>query len=177
MRPQRLRFLTIALAASVGVAACVDRSPSVMAPEPAANVAEGTDSAGTTLLACSGRLAGVEFGTIGPLGGLLSVNGHSISIPAGAVLVPTPFTLMVPDTDIAEVEIQAADLAHYVFESPVTITLSYAGCSAPDVSSLTAWHIDPDSRQLLEDMGGTVDTVAKTVTFTTGHLSGYAIAD
>jgi hypothetical protein len=33
------------------------------------------------------------------------------------------------------------------------------------------------TKELLEDMGGTDDKVAHRITFTTGHLSGYAVAN
>jgi hypothetical protein len=38
------------------------------------------------------------------------------------------------------------------------------------------WHIDPLTKTFLEDMGGVDDKVARTVTFSTDHFSGYAIA-
>src|SRR5205823_440230 len=43
---------------------------------------------------------------------------------------------------------------------------------------LLGWHIDPVTHDLLEEMGGVVDDkISRHITFTTGHLSGYAVAN
>jgi hypothetical protein len=42
--------------------------------------------------------------------------------------------------------------------------------------TLTVWHINPQTKQLLTNMGGVNDAGLRRITFTTDHLSGYAIA-
>ena len=42
--------------------------------------------------------------------------------------------------------------------------------------ALSVWHIDVTTKALLENMGGVNDTVARKITFSTPHLSGYAVA-
>jgi hypothetical protein len=39
------------------------------------------------------------------------------------------------------------------------------------------WYIDSDTKAMLEPMGGVDNKLLKTITFTTGHLSGYAVAN
>ena len=88
-------------------------------------------------------------------------------------------TVTVPASKYMEVEISVAGSEHFTFELPVVVTLSYDRCtrSAADLLPMTAWYIDSETKDLLAPMGGMDDKVARTVTFTTGHLSGYAIAN
>lgn len=116
---------------------------------------------------------------IGTLGGTVSLDGHSIVIPAGALTAPTLITLTVPASNLMEIEIHANDLDSLLFEVPVEITISYSRCTRSnlDNATLTAWYIDTETNELLENMGGVDDKVARTVTFESGHLSGWVIAN
>jgi hypothetical protein len=61
----------------------------------------------------------------------------------------------------------------------VTVTIDYSRCRPNRVKKnhpLSVWHIDAATKELLEDMGGTNDPVSRTMTFSTGHFSGYSIA-
>ena len=118
-------------------------------------------------------------GTITPLvGGTIAVGGSSVVLPVGAVSVPTVITLTVPASSYVEVELRANGLEHLVFALPLRVTIDYSRCTRTDINQkpLAAWHIDTDTKALLEDMHGTDDKSARTVTFTTGHFSSYAIA-
>jgi hypothetical protein len=100
-------------------------------------------------------------------------------VPAGAVLVPTLIQVTTPASRYMEVDISVPGVEHFVFELPVTVTIDYGRCSRSDLdkAQLTAWYIDSETKALLEAMGGVDDKVARTVTFTTPHLSGYALAN
>lgn len=130
------------------------------------------------LLECPSDTTLTASGVIGPLGGTLQAGGTSLTLPPGAVLLPTPFTLTVPASRFVEVEIHAGDAEHFVFVIPATITISYARCPAElaAASQLRAWYIDSVTNALLEYMGGQDDKASHRLTFRTGHLSGYAIA-
>jgi hypothetical protein len=39
------------------------------------------------------------------------------------------------------------------------------------------WYIDPATGTLLENMLGVDNKLTRTITFSTGHLSGYAVAN
>lgn len=115
-------------------------------------------------------------GIVGPLGGSVTAGGVTMTLPAGAVLEPTEFRVHVPSSPYAEVEIQANGQEHFQFLAPVVIAMDYSRCSVSS-DALTVWNIDPATKALLENMGGVNDVLNRRVTFSTMHLSGYAIAN
>jgi hypothetical protein len=133
---------------------------------------------GAQLVECPVSVTRSTSGLIGPLGGSLTLDGHSITFPEGAVVVPTTFTLAAPAGNYMELDIRANGAEHFEFETPVTVTISYARCTRADIDKapLSVWYIDSTTKHLLENMGGTDNKVARTVTFGTGHLSSYSIA-
>lgn len=133
----------------------------------------------TDLVECPTSEGSSSTALVTPLGGLVSVGGTSVSIPAGALLAPTTVTVTVPASQLMEIDVSVEGLDHFIFELPVTITLSYARCNRSDIdhAPLTVWYIDSATKEPLESMGGVDDKLLRTVTFTTGHLSGYALAD
>ena len=135
---------------------------------------------GRQLIACPNAVA--DSGTVlaDPLlGGTLSIAGASIAVPPGAVSVPTLLHVVVPVSSYAEVRVSAEGVEHLLFDAPVAITIDYSRCARPslDLYPLVAWYVETDSYALLERMGGTDDKSAHRVTFTTGHLSSYALAE
>lgn len=174
------RLLVVAVFA---LAAC--NEPEVTGIGPADSIAEsaGDGTAGTPartprLVRCPTRLGATTTSIVGPLGGVLELRGSSITLPLGAVTVPTLMRLTVPPSRFMQVDITANDLPTFLFETPVTVTIDYSRCrwSGSRRGTLTVWHIDPDTKALLENMGGTDDRARRRITFTTGHLSSYAIA-
>jgi hypothetical protein len=134
---------------------------------------------GTKLVECPATDSETATALVSPLGGVVSVAGASISIPAGALLLPSIVTVTVPASKFVEVDVSVAGVPHFTFELPVTVTISYARCTRSDIdrAPLSAWYIESATKALLENMGGVDDKVARTVTFRTGHLSGYAVAN
>ncbi|MBI4544264.1 MAG: hypothetical protein HY703_03615 [Gemmatimonadetes bacterium] len=167
------RVAAVALALAALIPAC----DAPTAPEPP-GLAPRYDNSGATLLECPTTEPRSVDATINGLGGTFSLDGHSITLPAGAVPSPTLFRLIVPASSYMEVEITAVGLDSFIFQAPVSIRLSYARCTQ-DLSSaaLTAWHIDTQSKALLENMSGADDKASRTMTFSTGHLSSYAVAN
>ncbi|HYC80889.1 MAG TPA: hypothetical protein VEB65_03825 [Solirubrobacterales bacterium] len=168
---RRWRGASLAAVAVLGTA-CSDMSPT----EPQAP--SFSSSSGPTLVECPTDATRSKTGTIGLLGGTISLDGHSISLPFGAVLLPVSITLTVPASQYMEVDITANGLEHFEFLKPVDVTISYGRCTRTDIdhAPLSVWYIDSSTKALLEDMGGVDDKTARTVTFGTGHLSGYSIA-
>lgn len=136
-------------------------------------------SAAPTLLSCPTDSAQQSAtALIGVLGGTLSLGGNSITIPANAVAQPTTFQIVVPPSPHMKVEIHAVGLASFLFQQPVQVTIDYSRCPAsavPAGATLQAVYVD-STDAVLQQMGGTADPVNRNVTFTTGHLSGYAVA-
>jgi hypothetical protein len=116
---------------------------------------------------------------VGPEGGTVTFGGARLQLPAGAVPVATVFEIVLPASAVVEVDVHAVGVPHYVFERPVTLTVSYERCGADPIpldAVAEGVYIAHEPYTVLENMGGTLDRTARTVTFTTGHLSGYAVA-
>src|SRR5687767_3729671 len=131
-----------------------------------------------TLASCPTTVSRTTQALIGPLGGTLSLGGTIIGIPSGALSAPTLITLTIPASQYMEIDVRANDLLSFVFNKPIGIRMDYSRCTSPvvDQAKLSVWHIDAQSKALLENMGGTDNKSANTIDFSTGHLSNYAIA-
>ena len=171
------RLVISALAAALAGAAC--NAAGITEASTSRRAADASLLGGATLVECPTSATSSASGLVTPLGGVVTAGGTTITVPAGAVLLPTTITVTVPASNYMEVDISVAGVEHFVFQQPVTVTLSYARCTRSDIDKtpLTAWHIDGNTKALLEAMGGVDDKVARTVTFPTGHLSGYALAN
>ena len=180
MRLHPTRFL---VALPLILAACADGSRSPVAPLAHAGdvrraARDETVLASGELLACPSDAGVTGSAVIGRDGGSLSVGGHELVVPAGAVPKATLFTIEAPASDVLEVVISADKRKDYKFKSPVTVRVSYARCAdavLPE-GALTAWWIDPATRSKLGEMPGSDDRASRSLTFATDHLSGYAIA-
>ena len=177
---RRTRSIFAALVALMVSVACSEpTAPERTASQPEAGQFLGFGS-GSNLLECPTGTSQTTSGLISALnGGLLSVAGSSVLIPAGALLADANVTLTVPASRFMEVHLQVEGSEHFVFERPVIVTIGYGRCSRSNIlrSSLTAWYIDADSKALLEHMGGIDNKLFRTVTFTTPHFSAYAVAE
>jgi len=136
---------------------------------------------GTNILECPTNQTTTATGFIGPLGGIVQVGATSISIPAGAISLPTllQVTVTVPASNYMEIDVTAGALEHFTFDQPVSVTIDYSRCNRSNIdrAPLHVWYIDSDTHELLQDMGGVDDKASQSIKFTTGHLSGYAVAD
>jgi hypothetical protein len=178
--PLRIRSRLVLAATLAMVAAASCTSDQVAAPRPTdPSMLLGLPGTSSTLITCPAGEAGTATGLIGPLGGVLAAGNTRVVIPAGAVLSLTSFTLTVPSSKYVEIEVKPVGGEHFVFELPVAVTLDYGRCgrSNLDKGLLTAWNIDPVTKRLLAPMVSVDDKVARTVTFSTIHFSGYAVAD
>jgi hypothetical protein len=169
----KLRYLSAVLL----FAACA--GPGITDATSSANVASVRSVAGANLIQCTEGPASSAIGMITPLGGVVTSGGTTITIPAGAVAEPTLIQVEVPASKLVETDISVPGVEHFQFLLPVTVTVSYAHCSRANIdhSPLTAWYIDTETKALLEHMGGIDNKLTRTVTFTTPHLSGYALAN
>jgi hypothetical protein len=182
IRASNLRHLAFVLLA--GAACSGDRSPSAPITEPSPspttwNLPTTWDFTGATLIQCPTSTALTATGIIGPGGGVLAAGYTLVIIPSNAVLTPTSFTLTVPASKYVEIEVHAAGTDHFVFATPVTVVIAYGRCNRADIegSRLSAWNIDPVTKALLEQMLSFDDKLTQTITFSTIHFSGYAVAD
>lgn len=138
-----------------------------------------TDVSDATLIACPTTSTESVTQHIGLSGGVLAIGNTRVVIPLGAVLFPEDFTLTIPASPYAEIRVRAGSAEHYLFQRPVLMSIDYSRCATPELDqhALSVWNIDPDSKALLEQMLGMDLKLNHTITFTTIHLSGYAVAD
>ncbi|HUP88777.1 MAG TPA: hypothetical protein VM100_05495 [Longimicrobiales bacterium] len=119
---------------------------------------------------------------IGISGGSISLLGHSITVPKGAVTTPTIFTITVLPTGYTEVSLLALvpnllstlNIGEQGFKKPVTLTMTWARSPVP---------IDPSRVVILWNHDGTVDPMPTTVNATKKtasaqlpHFSKYCMA-
>jgi hypothetical protein len=169
--------ITLAATAIVAVS-CDTVAPTAVSP--LASTGEvAKRQIGARPIKCPTTAAASTVAEVGPLGGILSVGGTSVTIPAGALLAPVTMSLTVPESRYLEIDVSVSAVEHFVFELPVVVTVSYAHCERPslDVFPLSAWYFEGDPKTLLEQMPSVDNKVTRTVTFTTGHLSGYIVAN
>lgn len=174
MSRQLIRW-TILGAALVGAACSVSEITDVRQ----STMVRAASATAVNFIECPTSATTSATALITPLGGVVSTGGTTVSIPAGAVLAPTTITVTVPASNLMEIDVSAAGVDHFVFQQPITVTLSYARCTRNDIdkSPLSVWYIDSVTKAAISAMGGVDDKIARTVTFITGHLSGYAIAN
>jgi hypothetical protein len=150
----------------------------------------GTQPAGYVLVKdplLSGLTSALSTGQlIGFGGGSITLLGHTLTVPAGAVTSPTLFTLTVLPTGYVEVDLLATvntllgvlDLGSKGFAKPVPITLTYSrGTNVGTHTNLKVLRV----KSLLgygtyEVMPSTVDTTNKKVTAPLDHFSRYTLA-
>lgn len=178
MRPHVARLAPVAALALL--AACGELAERT-APVTTGLRRETALGSASTLLVCPNEVASTTGqGLVDVVGGAVNGSrGSSMRAPAGAVAALQEFEIVTPASQYMEIQFNAVGVGHYTFAAPVTVTINYSRCpdsAIPAGATLHAVYIDPDTKQILEDMGGTVDPVARTVTFTTGHFSSYAVA-
>lgn len=173
---RRMHFHVLLALTLVAGAGCAGDGPTATHPAIAASASIHAESA--TLLQCPVSEGGSATSVIGSLGGVLSVGGTRVVIPADAVPSSTSFTLTVPSSPYVEIEVTAGDADHFVFSKPVLVAIDYSRCGDSLLSPRhSAWNIDPVTKALLEKMIGVDVRLTHTVVFTTIHFSGYALAD
>lgn len=110
---------------------------------------------------------------IGPRGGTVEVDRHSLTVPAGAVDTSTSFTIMeVPSRSIL-VEVGPSGTT---FQDSAKLTLSYARCGGfpRGFKHLQILQVDAND-SVIAVLPSTVDKRRKTVSAELQHLSGYLI--
>lgn len=137
----------------------------------------GLSESGPRLLACPNSIPLTTTFVADPLlGGSVSLAGTSVTVPSGAVSVPTVFVVTIPASPYMKVDVHAEGLTSFLFNSPATISIDYSRCGArTDNKALQVWYVSLTD-DLLENMNAIDDRAAQRITFTTGHLSGYSVA-
>ena len=159
------------------LAGCADTSPTDVGE--LADPSASAISSGPVLVECPTDVTRTVSRTIHPLaGGTIELDGHSLTVPALALVLPTEFTLTVPASRFVEVHVTANGEHGFEFLRTAGMTISYARCTRDNIDkvALSVYKIHPESRALLKGMGGSDNELLRTVTFSTDSLSAYAIA-
>jgi len=167
-------FALVGLATIFTVSACSDVVEPDRIPAPDATAA----SFGHSLIQCPTKEETLITETLAARGGVIRLNRHELRLPVAAITAPTPFEVRESTSNHMEIRLRANDADGYRFRTPVTITIDYSRCTRSNIEKgpLTVWKIDPETKSLLEHMGGVDDKDARTVTFQTEHLSTFSIA-
>jgi hypothetical protein len=126
------------------------------------------------LLNCPNPTEVREVQQIGPDGGTLQIGDHRLDVPAGAVAQTVSFTGVLLADELLKVTIQADGADDFRFQSPATLTLSYARCPAPaEPERLRIYKIDPRTNRVIQDVGGRAAPQERTITAPLDGLSTY----
>lgn len=121
-------------------------------------------------------------------GGDLTLAGHVLTVPRGAVSRPTRFTLALANDGYVHVELTAlqqddtgawtGDAGGRGFDEPVVLKLSYEGTRTVGSVGLleVVWLRNGTADGPLEEVESTVDPNNRWVVARLAHFSGYAIA-
>lgn len=168
------RFTLVAFAAALTACSEPATAPTFDESEPRLD-----EVSGSGLIQCRRAERDFTFALLGPLGGLLSLDGHQIIVPPDALTSLALVTLRQPRTRFVEVEVRVNGLDHFLFAKPVTVVLDYSRCRRRQIGPgpVTVWEINPVTKAFIREIEGVVDDrKARTVRFTTDHFSGYAVA-
>ena len=151
---------------------CGDRVPTGVTPR-ASGFEQPSLLAYAGLVRCTPLAPDSATQTIGPLGGVIRVGPHRLSIPAGALDVPVVITAVAPADTLNRIQLEPQGLT---FHQPASLALSYANCSG--LASLLPKRIAYTSHDLviLAVLPSVDDIVTQTVTGRLEHFSDYAIA-
>jgi hypothetical protein len=169
----------LVLAALVVLGACGDQQPTEPIKPAAGGSLSGLLSSTANLVECRTDETVTSSGSITEAGGSLAIGGTIVVFPPGAVLGATNFTLTIPASKYVEVQIRATGHEYFDFQegSPAVVTIDYSRCNRSDVlvKPLSVWYINSE-KEPETNMGGVDNKLTRSITFTTPHLSGYAIA-
>lgn len=122
---------------------------------------------------------------IGLNGGSVTLMGHTLVVPAGAVSVPTLFTMVALPTPEIDVDLSATvtgllggvvDVGIFGFKKPVTLSLTYSRANnVANASKLFIGYFPGDGT--IEPIKSSVDTSKKTVSAKLDHFSKYGMCE
>lgn len=134
-------------------------------------------------IATTRSLAGAtkRSATIGAEGGSVSVNGHTLIVPANAVSSPTVFSMQVVEARAVHVKLRAVRVSDGAAVTqfpiaPVQLTLDARDVDATDLSGLKVVYLVDGTydgnREILQNSA--VDVMRRTVSAHLSHFSDYS---
>ena len=176
-----LPAVAVAVLLAVVLAGCGDSPTDPSSARVPRRLLRGAELEAVQLLSCPANDTQLDaLGVVSFWGGEIEGAETHVSVPLAAVDEYTGIAVSMPASPYFEVRFNANGGEHYEFDVPITVTMDYSRCSDSAIRShaaLRVVYVDDETKLPLEDMGGVVDSVARTITFQTGHFSSYVIAD
>ena len=173
-------ILTVAVVIASGSCSDAPTAPTKTPPPPSKllGISLFGFGSGPKLLTCPVNQSQSTSALIGVDGGTLSLAGTSVSVPLGALTGETTVELSIPSGNYMEVDLTVNGGQHINFLQPVIVTIDYSRCNRYSTlfKALSVWNVDPDTHDLLENMGGIDNKLTQSITFITPHFTGFAIA-
>jgi len=186
MKPDRLQFAALLVAATAAALSCVDHaiteptSPSIDAPvfQAATTAKKGGGGGGGGggnggVDSCSTVIVGLIKQTVGPAGGVIALGPARLTIPPGALKAPVTIQAQIPAGYAGNYIQFKPDKT--VFLQPASLTISYSNCSLVNVTQLKVAQVS-DVLQIIQYVPSTNDLDGHTVTGQLQHFSNYAVA-
>jgi hypothetical protein len=178
-------LLAIALAAVV-LTSCADdhappTGPAPVAPDPAligdllggvtGTVGGVVNSLG--LASCNVTTTHSSSAYIGPMGGVLRVGPHRLTVPPKALPNYVRISAVAPSGQYVQIEFEPQGLR---FALPTVLTMSYSECSLLSPLRLRIVYVN-DNLQILEVLPTVTSLLTRTASAPVDHFSRYMLAD
>jgi len=192
MKPDRLPFGALLVAATAAALSCADRGmtgppgPDATAPawlgapvlQASATSKKGGGGGGGGggnggVASCSTVLVGMIRQTVGPAGGVVALGPARLTIPPGALSAPVTIQAQIPAGYSGNYIQFKPD--RVVFQQPASLTISYSNCSLANAAQLKVAQVS-DVLQIIQYVPSTNNLDAHTVTGQLQHFSNYAVA-
>jgi hypothetical protein len=179
MKPDRLPFAALLVAATAAALGCADHG--IMGPTPgpdATPVFQVSATAkkgggGGAVTSCSTVLVGMIRQTVGPAGGVVALGPARLTIPPGALSAAVTIQAQIPRGYSGNyIQLRPEQI---VFLQPASLTISYSNCSLVNATQLKVAQVS-DGLQIIQYVPSTNDPDAHTVTGQLQHFSNYAVA-
>jgi len=125
------------------------------------------------LVSCNVRTTHTGSAEIGPLGGVLRVGPHRLTVPPYALGQKVRITAVAPQGGLVQIKFEPAGLQ---FRRPTLLTMSYSECSLLSPLRLKIVYVN-DKLEILEVLPTLVSVLTRTANAPVDHFSRYMLAD
>jgi hypothetical protein len=125
------------------------------------------------LVSCNVRNTHTASAEIGPMGGVLRVGPHLLSVPPWALKEKVRITAVAPSGSQVQIKFEPEGLK---FERSPLLTMSYAECSLLSPLRLKVVYVN-DNLEILEVLPTAVSLLTRTANARVDHFSRYMLAD
>ena len=184
MKPDRLRFTVLLVAATVAALSCADhgitgptqlsiRAPLFQQTSTTSKKGGGGGGGNSGVDSCSTVIVGMIRQTVGPAGGVIALGPARLTIPPGALSAVVTIQAKIPAGYSGNyIQFKPDGL---VFQQPASLRMSYSNCSLVNATQLKVAQVT-DGLQIIQYVPSTNDPGGLTVTGQLQHFSNYAVA-